>query len=371
MRKGKNGLLLPSVAFILFSLPVIFMSSCTTLFKPSLGITQEHKQQEEKEEDINLVWPQPPDPPRIAFVKTIKGAKEVEKVIKRGWFKRILYFIAGLVVGGGHEPPALVRPYGVVSANEHKVYISDTALQLVHLFDFAQRTYSQIFKIKKGSLISPIGVALDKDENLYVADSVMARVYIFDKNGEYIGEIGTSREFLRPTGLAIDKEKGYLFVVDTLANRIMVYNLQNREFLYTFGERGSEDNEGLNLPTHIAVRGNKIYVCDTMNFRVKIYNLDGKFIRQFGRLGDKPGFLAKPKGIAADTYGHIYIVESYYDSIQIFNEYGELLLFFGRSGNKKGEFWLPAGVFIDDNNRIYIADSFNNRVQVFQYIYPE
>ena len=105
-----------------------------------------------------------------------------------------------------------------------------------------------------------------------------------------------------------------------------------------------------------------------MNFRIQVFDLDGMFRSNFGKLGDGTGDFSKPKGIAVDSEGHIYVVDAEFDVVQIFDKQGKLLLIFGGSGTQEGQFFLPAGIFIDEKDKIYVCDSYNSRVQIFQYI---
>ena len=104
-----------------------------------------------------------------------------------------------------------------------------------------------------------------------------------------------------------------------------------------------------------------------MNFRVQVFNEDGRLLSTFGRLGDGSGDFDKPKGIAVDSAGHIYVVEGINDVVQIFDDEGKLLLAFGGSGFGEGQFWLPSGIAIA-NDVVYVADSANRRVQMFEYL---
>ena len=80
------------------------------------------------------------------------------------------------------------------------------------------------------------------------------------------------------------------------------------------------------------------------------------------------GDMARPKGIAVDSDGHIYVVDAAFGNFQIFNREGRILLFVGQMGHQPGQFWLPTGMYINAQDRIYVSDSLNARIQVFQYI---
>jgi len=108
-------------------------------------------------------------------------------------------------------------------------------------------------------------------------------------------------------------------------------------------------------------------VTDTLNFRVQVFDEEGRFISTFGKLGDGAGDFDKPKGVATDSAGHVYVVEGMNDVVQIFDPSGRLLLAFGESGTGDGEFWLPTGITIADD-LVYVSDSANRRVQVFEYL---
>ena len=88
-------------------------------------------------------------------------------------------------------------------------------------------------------------------------------------------------------------------------------------------------------------------------------------LRAFGELGDAPGQLSKPKGVAVDGQGVGYVVEGYYDVVAAFSSEGQLLGVFGGSGAAPGKFWLPAGLAIDNSNRLFVAATWDARVQVF------
>ena len=105
-----------------------------------------------------------------------------------------------------------------------------------------------------------------------------------------------------------------------------------------------------------------------MNFRVALFDAEGNYRATFGELGDGSGYLARPKGIAEDTYGHIYVVDGQFHVVQVFDRTGKFLYRFGGQGTGVGEFWMPAGIFIDAHNTIYVADTYNSRIQVFQLI---
>ncbi len=313
---------------------------------------------------VERYWPLPPDPPVISYVSSFSEPKDMGE--DTGWFRRIFRFF----VGEDEMTPHMIRPYAVATDGKGRVVITDTGLQVVHIYDFPSRRYRQLFWIERGlaRLRAPVGLALDENGMIYVSDSEWNRIFVYEsKNRVPVRVIGEPGQFQRVTGLAYDSQSRRLYAVDTLGNQILVFN-PNGEKLMSFGQRGKGEGE-LNFPTHIAVdsRG-LVYVTDSMNFRVQIFDPDGKFRGQVGRIGTSIGNFSKPKGVAIDSEGHIYVVDGIFDTVQIFNQKGEILMNFGQTGENEGDFWLPSGIAVDPNNRIYVADTYNQRVAIYRFL---
>ena len=95
-------------------------------------------------------------------------------------------------------------------------------------------------------------------------------------------------------------------------------------------------------------RGN-LYVSDSLNSRIQVFDREGHFLRSWGKRGVFPGDFSQPKGIACDVRGYVYVVDSHFENVQVFNPEDKLLLAFGSEGNGPGEFWLPVGIFADND----------------------
>lgn len=338
MKKAKNCLFKISAILILLSI----LSIPVTIYS------------------AEIVWPPPPEDAKIAFVQSFSTPEDLK--IKKSVFKKIWEFIIGEDVEN-----RVVKPYGVFSADE-KIYITDSSSRRIHIFDTNKKKYTFIDSISRNvPLRSPIGVVVDNKGNMYVSDSIIGKIFVFDQKGKMQKEIGGEGILTRPVGIAINPVNNYLYVVDTAANKARVFSLEGKP-IFEFGQRGKKDGE-FNFPTNIAIdKDGNIYICDTLNFRVQIFSKDGKFIGKFGKVGNRIGEFSKPKGIAVDSEGHVYVADAMYDVVQIFNQKGELLLVFGGGGSEDGKMWLPAGLYIDKEDKIYLADSYNNRVQVFKYL---
>jgi DNA-binding beta-propeller fold protein YncE len=117
----------------------------------------------------------------------------------------------------------------------------------------------------------------------------------------------------------------------------------------------------INKPMAVTVVGRKIYVTDTNNQRVQVFDYDGNPLSTFGTAGTKEGQFQFPYGIASDAQGQIYVADMYNSNISIFNSDGKFIKYFGN----KGDFTKPAGLSID-GDKIYISDAEKNQIMVYK-----
>jgi len=87
--------------------------------------------------------------------------------------------------------------------------------------------------------------------------------------------------------------------------------------------------------------------------------------REWGREGSGPGELSEPRGLASDTHGNLYVADTKNHRIQVFDGNGQLLRQFGSQGSGDGQFKEPCGVFVDPEGGIWVADTWNQRIAHF------
>jgi DNA-binding beta-propeller fold protein YncE len=318
----------------------------------------------QRDAEGKIFWPGPPEKEKIKYLWSMSVVEVIGKGGKRG----ILDFILGDYEGDVSDPRSsntLIRPFAVYVDDKKKLYVTDTAAMRVTVVDLNELKSFHITGKGSNELQMPVGVTVDSKGRIFVSDSKLGSVFVFGQDGKFIDRI--TGDFLRPTGIAIDKARDRLYIADTLGHTVYVYNT-NGNMITSIGGSGSEVGQ-FNFPTHLWLdNSGYLYVTDSMNFRIQIFDSDGNFFKTVGTLGDAYVNLEKPKGVATDSDGHIYVVDSINDMVKIYNKEGLLLLFFGSEGLDYGQFWLPSGIFIDSNDIIYIADTYNMRVQAFQYL---
>ncbi len=307
----------------------------------------------------DIIWPKPPDIPRVKFVNSISRPKDLN--ISENGLKKFMRLFFGPGI------PALVSPHGITVDNEGRIYIVDKKFNTVNVYDRIEKKHYAI-ELEGEGPASPIDVAIDSNGNIYVTDSNEGVVNVFgDRGRRFIKKIGKGL-MQRPTGIAVNEKTGELLVVDTIGSEVMRYGLEDLEFKGRWG--GGGDLEGrLHYPTSISVSDDgDVIITDSLNFRIQKFSSDGKIKLVFGEAGDRPGYFSMPKGVATDSDGNIYVVDAMFDNVQIFDPDGRILMAFGNQGEGYGEFWLPSEIFIDSNDMIYVADTYNRRIQVFQYL---
>lgn len=312
-----------------------------------------------EEPSSNIVWPKAPDKARIRFLKSVSKTEDIATK-GGGWLKKTWAFLTGETATRD-----LIAPYGITADSEGNIYVADRDTREIFSFNLRTGKSFSFFYDTEDLEDYPIGIGIAI--NIYVTYPNSGRVIIFNRSGKFIKEIGKEANFQRPTGVAANSDKGLIYVVDTLGHDIKVFDLSGK-LLFNFGKRGDKDGE-FNYPTHIFVaRDGTVYVTDELNFRIQAFTYDGKFLFKFGKIGTVPGTFQSPKGVGVDSDGNLYVADAMADTIQVFNREGRLLLFFGGSGSGDGQFAGPVGMFIDRDDRIYVTDLYNRRVQVFQYL---
>ena len=317
--------------------------------------------------EVRLAWPEAPEVARIEFVRTIVDDKDLTKDTTGS--QTLFRFLAGDTASKFR----IVEPMGLaVSDDGHRLYISDFAQFAVFVFDFDKKTALKIDGGDKDSLGAPMGVALDADENIYVAETGKRNVRVFDRTGKSLRSI-TDPSLERPLGLAIDIPRGKLYVADTgraesPEHSVKIFDLQGK-LLGRIGKQIGDVPGSFLFPTYVNVdaKGN-LYVGDTLNSRVQMFDPDGKFVQAFGKRGNAFGMFDKPKGVATDSFGNVYVADSGWSNVQIFNEKGGILMFFGGRGTAPGLMQNPSVLTIDKQNRIYVGDVLNHRVNVYRLV---
>ncbi len=321
-----------------------------------------------------LVWPQPPAIARVTYLNWFSGEKldsKPKEKKKSSWKERL----AGIA---GEQPAAekprfqLIMPYGLAVDSKGRVYIADRKVKAIFIVTPETGEFEMIKHGADARFTTIIGLAMDDSDRLFVSDSGARRVLMFSPQRKLEGHI--SEGMVDPGGLAIDIENRFLYVADAGLNQVLVYDADPPHRLLRKVGLGGKDFTRVDpaifaKPTNVAVDADgNLYVSDTLNNRVQIFDADGNFLSMFGKAGDGPGYLARPKGIAVDVDGHIWVADAVQDRVQVFDREGRLLAWIGGHGLYPGQFRTLVGIAIDKNNRVFTTEQYPGRMQAFRYV---
>ena len=214
-----------------------------------------------------------------------------------------------------------------------------------------------------GQFHEPRGVTVDSDCNMLVTD---CNDYIQKFSSEHkllkrVGSHGSNPlQFYYPLSVVISPTIERIAVADWWNHRVQILNPD-----LTFHSSLSSGNKQF-APQDTAFdsRGN-LYVTDSGNHCIQVFNLEGKYLQQFGKPGQGSGELLYPAGICIDSDDTVYVVECNNNRVSVFTHEGQFLTSFGRRGNGPGQFSGPRGITVDKNGVVYVSDTDNNRVQIY------
>ena len=282
-----------------------------------------------------VFFPPPPGLPRIQFLTSFNGLRDVTK---QSGFDRFVV---------GEQPDLrLDKPYGV-AIYDGRIYVCDTNAGVV-VFDLKAGTYGPLAgAVEAGRLAQPVNISIEADGTKYVSDPARGQVVVFDRDDQFVRAVGVPGDW-RPVDAVAFEDR--LYVVDNANAVVRVFDKASGEPIRTIGDQG-EPEDRLARPTNLAIDAKGyLYVSDVAKFQILKFDRDGHLESTIGKLGDNLGHFARPKGVALDREGRLYAVDASFNNVQIFNREGRLLMFFGQPGEQPGDLSLPAKVTIDYDN---------------------
>jgi predicted membrane-bound mannosyltransferase/DNA-binding beta-propeller fold protein YncE len=193
------------------------------------------------------------------------------------------------------------------------------------------------------------------------------------------GIAGTADDQLfAPRNMAVG-EDGRIYVLDSGNQRVQVFDSAG-QLINSWGSPGVENGqfspEGQG-PWGIGIDEQFVYVADTWNHRVQKFTLDGEFVAVYGRPGnssDDPqgqglGLFFGPRDVTITANGRILVTDTGHHRIQIMDANGNFIGQLGAGddqfGSALGQFNEPVGITVGNDGFVYVADTWNGRIQQF------
>lgn len=223
--------------------------------------------------------------------------------------------------------------------------------------------------LRKGFILSqPTGIGIDNADHILVfhragrkwtspfPDSVISRHTVLELHNE-TGKILNSwggGYFIMPHGLTVDK-KNNVWLTDVGLHQIFKFSHEGK-LLMQLGIAKVPGNDSLHFdqPTDIAVADDgSFYVSDGYgNSRIVKFLPNGRYVKEWGVYGRKPGEFIIPHGIAIDNNNRIYVADRQNNRVQLFDTAGKFLK---ELKNDMQVEQLPS-VVIDHSNQIFAVD---------------
>jgi DNA-binding beta-propeller fold protein YncE len=191
----------------------------------------------------------------------------------------------------------------------------------------------------------------------------------FDRSTAKVLQSFGAGMFVLPHGIHVDRE-GNVWITDSAGNKAGTKGHQVIKFssegkvLMTLGKAGVAGSgpDTFNEPCDVITAPNgDIFVADGHSGqnqnpppgstgRIMKFTKDGKFIKEWGKMGTAPGEFRTPHALAFDSRGRLFVADRGNHRLQIFDQDGKLLDSFEQFGR-------VSGLFIDANDTLYAIDS--------------
>ena len=270
------------------------------------------------------------------------------------------------VIGGlGNGPGQFVKPRSIAVDRDDNVYVCDMTGR-VQKFD-PDGNYLLQWQMPETERGRPKGMALDHVGNIVVVEPHYSRINHFTTGGNLVSQWGTHGrergELSFPRAVAFTPD-GSAFVSEfQIVERLQKFDPVHESVQVEIrgaghGPREFNRAEGLSLDAT-----GKLYVADSCNHRVQVFDGDGTFLREHGGPGAASGEFSYPYDVRVDEQGRQYVCEFGNSRVTVLDADDQVLEIIGGAGSKPGQFNNPWSMALDSRGNLYVADSQNHRVQ--------
>ncbi len=280
----------------------------------------------------------------------------------------------------GPNADRLSRPLGVL-VDGRRVFVTDAIKHKVYVFNEDGRLQSTF---GEKELTTPLYLAKNPvNGNIYISDRRKRAVLIFSPEGKYLGvfdpklpknqlpKFKTGGVQWQPVALAFGPD-GTFYATEILnGHRLLIFGPDGK-FKKSVGNAGivikaDQGPEAFQFPNGVKVHKGLVYVADSNNRRIQIFDKAGTYQRLLVTAGLPRGlaFLNRFRGQDAKASDKLVVIDTLAHDGTIWSVKGDKIINFGEQGVLDGQFSYPNDTSIALNNKIFITDTSNARVQVW------
>jgi sugar lactone lactonase YvrE len=249
---------------------------------------------------------------------------------------------------------------------------------------------------KGAKLIEPFGVAFDKGENWYICEYKGQRITKVDAKGiitffagkdqdDSQGSEGAQANQLRfkdPHGLVIGKDQ-QMYIADTMNHRLIKIDMKTglAAAIAGTGQPGYSGDGGPAVKAafnqlyaiDINPAGDKLYITDLRNRRVRLLDLKTGIVNTIAGNGDKgvpddgaeaaKSPLIDPRAAAIDSKGNLYILERAGNALRVVDKSGRIRTVIAPGAKLEKDLNGPKHLCFDRQDNVIIADTENHLIR--------
>jgi DNA-binding beta-propeller fold protein YncE len=184
------------------------------------------------------------------------------------------------------------------------------------------------------------GAATMRDGSVLVGDYWNFRVLRFAPDGTpmgtFIGNYGFGpTQHYAPYGLAVDPDNGDVYMADTDRYQIDRYD-EDGDYVRSYGTNGvnTETPSTFRYPSRVAVNNGLIFVADTWANRISVWERNGSSqLFELKGAGTGNGQFKQPRGMSFDAHGWLHVADQGNKRVQVFRVDADRLTFLYKYGS--------------------------------------